>query len=138
MAIGRRSATRTSLSLCRAGKAVSSSHRVWKGDISEGTCLREELWIFLRNEAVVLVSGLIYFKIVAAMKLKVQTGIEGMTGGKAVVGEDLKPEGKVRFGGEIWTATGLGEKFLRGKTVKIFGFQGLRLIVGEPNRDTKR
>lgn len=88
--------------------------------------------------AVVLVSGLIYFKIIAAMKLKVQTGIEGMTGGKAVVVEDLKPEGKVRFGGEIWTATGLGEKFLRGKTVKIFGFQGLQLIVGEPNRNTKR
>jgi membrane-bound ClpP family serine protease len=87
--------------------------------------------------AVVLVSGLIYFKVVAAMKSKVQTGIEGMTGGEAVVVEDLKPEGMVRFEGEIWTATALGEEFLRGKTVRIFGFQGLQLIVGEPNRDKK-
>jgi membrane-bound ClpP family serine protease len=87
--------------------------------------------------AVVLVSGLVYFKVAAAMKSKIQTGLEGMKGEEAVVVEDLKPEGKVRFGNEIWTATALGEKFIKGKTVRIFGFQGLELVVGNPSRDEK-
>lgn len=79
---------------------------------------------------VVLGTGLVYFKIVAAMKSKVQTGMEGMRGSEAVVVEEINPEGRVRFGNEIWDATAQGEKFPKGKKVRIFGYQGLKLVVG--------
>jgi len=82
--------------------------------------------------AVLFGTGFIYFKIIAAMKSKVKTGMEGMTDGEAVVMEDIDPEGKVRFGNEIWAATAEGKKFFKGQMVKIYGFQGLRVIVGDP------
>ncbi len=83
--------------------------------------------------SVVLATGFVYFKIVAAMKSKVLTGMDGMTGEEAVVVEGLNPEGKVRFGDEIWAATARGKTFIKGKRVGIHGFEGLKLIVGPPN-----
>jgi membrane-bound ClpP family serine protease len=79
--------------------------------------------------AVVLVSAFVYLKVVAAMKSRVHTGLEAMTGEEAVVVEDINPEGRVRFGHEIWEATGKGKKFIKGKKVRIREIQGLRLIV---------
>jgi len=81
--------------------------------------------------AVLLATGFVYFKIIAAMKSKVQTGMEGMTDGEAVVVEDINPEGKVRFGNELWAATSAGRRFFKGERVKIYGFQGLKVIVGD-------
>jgi len=65
------------------------------------------------------------------MKSKVQTGVEGMTNGEAVVVEDIDPEGKVRFRNELWAATAEGKRFSKGQRVRIYGFQGLKVIVGE-------
>ncbi|NIM97238.1 MAG: hypothetical protein GTO24_03875 [candidate division Zixibacteria bacterium] len=79
--------------------------------------------------SVLLATGFVYFKIVSAMKSKVQTGLEGMADGEAVVVEDIDPEGKVRFGSEIWTATALGKQFNKGSRVRIFGSEGMKLIV---------
>jgi len=92
---------------------------------------------------VLLASGFVYFKIIAAMKSKVQTGMEGMADGEAVVVEDIDPEGKVRVGNELWAATAEGKRFSEGEMVKIYGFQGLKVIVGEdklglPNGGAKR
>ncbi len=87
--------------------------------------------------AVLLAAGFIYFKIIAAMKAKVQTGMEGMTDGEAVVVEDIDPEGKVRFRNELWAATATGRRFSKGERVKIFGFQGLKVIVGDSLRDKR-
>jgi membrane-bound ClpP family serine protease len=81
--------------------------------------------------AVIVGTGLVYFKILAAMKSRVQTGMESMTGDEAVVVEELKPTGKVRLGGEIWSATSVRGKLGEGKKVRVFGHEGLRLIVGE-------
>jgi membrane-bound ClpP family serine protease len=81
--------------------------------------------------AVVLATAFVYFKIIAAMKSKVQTGIEGMAEGEAVVVEDVAPEGKVRFKNELWAATSSGKRFFKGERVRINGLQGLKLIVGE-------
>ncbi len=81
--------------------------------------------------AVLLATGFVYFKIIAAMKSRVRTGMEGMTGGEAVVVEDIDPEGKIRFGNELWGATAEGKKFFRGQRVKICGFQGLKVVVGD-------
>lgn len=83
--------------------------------------------------AVVLTTAFIYFKIIAAMKAKVETGMEGMTDREAVVVEDIDPEGRVRFKNELWAATAEGKKLFKGQRVKICGFQGLKVIVGNSN-----
>ncbi len=80
---------------------------------------------------VLLAMTFVYFKIIAAIKSKVQTGMEGMTDGEAVVVEDIDPEGKVRFRNELWAATCEGKRFSKGQRVRIFGFQGLKVIVGD-------
>jgi membrane protein implicated in regulation of membrane protease activity len=82
--------------------------------------------------AVLVATGFVYFKIIGAMKSKVQTGMEGMAGREAVVVEDVNPEGKVRVGNEIWAATAEGRKFFKGQMVRIAGIQGLKVIVGDP------
>ena len=87
--------------------------------------------------AVVLFTVFIYFKIIVAMRAKVQTGMEGMTDEEAMVVEDLNPEGKVRFRNEIWAATAKGKRFSKGQRVRIYGFQGLRVIVGDSLRDKR-
>ena len=81
--------------------------------------------------AVLLTMAFVYFKIISAMKSKVQTGVEGMTDGDALVEEDIDPEGKVRFKNELWAATAEGKRFSKGQRVRIHGFQGLKVIVGE-------
>jgi membrane-bound ClpP family serine protease len=81
---------------------------------------------------VILGSGFIYFKIIAAMKSKVETGVEAMTDEEAVVVEDINPEGKVRFGNEIWSAATRDKRFLTGKKVRICSIEGTKLIVGDP------
>jgi membrane-bound ClpP family serine protease len=81
--------------------------------------------------AVLLAMAFVYFKIITAMKSKVQTGVEGMTDGEAVVVEDIDPEGKVRVGNELWAATAEGKRFFKGQRVRICGFQGLKVIVGD-------
>ncbi len=79
--------------------------------------------------AVLLAAAFVYFKIIAAMKSKVRTGMEGMTDGEAVVVEDIDPEGKVRFKNEVWAATTTGKRLFKGQRVKIYGFHGLKMIV---------
>jgi membrane protein implicated in regulation of membrane protease activity len=82
--------------------------------------------------AVLLAMALVYFKIIAAMKSSVQTGMEGMTDRDAIVVEDINPEGKVRFRNELWLASAESKKFFKGQRVKIHGFQGLKVIVRDP------
>jgi membrane-bound ClpP family serine protease len=81
---------------------------------------------------IVLGSGFVYFKIVTAMKSKVETGIEAMTDEEAVVVEEINPEGKVRFGNEIWSAATRDKRFVKGKKVKICAIDGIKVIVDEP------
>jgi membrane-bound ClpP family serine protease len=80
---------------------------------------------------ILLVSGFLYYKIAAAMKAKVRTGREGMTGNEAVVIEDINPEGKVTIWSEIWSATADGKRFHKGQKVEVHGFYGLTAIVGD-------
>ena len=71
----------------------------------------------------------LYFKIFKAMRQDVKTGREAMIGKKALVVEDINPEGKVQYAAEIWDATAKGVCFLKGEQVKISGFSGLVLQV---------
>ena len=61
----------------------------------------------------------------------VQTGQEAMLKKMALVIEDIDPEGKIQYAGEIWYATGDGKRFLKGEKVIIRAFSGLSLIVDE-------
>lgn len=81
--------------------------------------------------ALLLATAFVYFKIIAAMKSKVRTGMEGMTDGEAEVVEDIDPEGKVRFRNELWVATTTGKRLFKGQRVRIYGFHGLKMIVGD-------
>ncbi len=83
---------------------------------------------------ILLVTGFIYFKLIAAIKYKVRTGKEGMKGEEALVVEDINPEGKVMVWSEIWTATANGKRFGKGQKVKVSGFDGLKVIVEDPTR----
>jgi membrane-bound ClpP family serine protease len=78
---------------------------------------------------ILLVGAFLDFKMMESMKLKVQTGFEGMMGEDAVVIEDIDPEGKVEIMDEIWKATANGNTFQKGEKVKVTGAQGLALIV---------
>jgi len=82
--------------------------------------------------AVLFATAFVYFKIIAAMKSRVQTGMEGMIGREAIAVEDIDPDGKVRVGNEIWAATTKDKKFCKDQMVRIYGFQGLKVMVGDP------
>jgi membrane-bound ClpP family serine protease len=85
---------------------------------------------------VVSVSVFIYFKIAMAIRSRVRTGKEAMTGAEALVVQDISPEGKIQFGAELWTAMSGGEKFSAGEVVTIQGFRGLRVVVGSQHCQT--
>jgi membrane-bound ClpP family serine protease len=61
----------------------------------------------------------------------VKTGQEAMLKKKALVIEDIDPEGKIQYANEIWDAKGEGKRFLKGEQVLIKEFSGLSLIVDE-------
>jgi inner membrane protein len=94
-------------------------------------------WIFPFTTALPLyivvlgISLFLYFKIFKAMRQQVKTGREAMIGKKALVVEDINPEGKIEYAGEIWNATARGRCFLKGEQAKITGFRGLLLQVEE-------
>ncbi len=82
---------------------------------------------------ILLGTGFIYFKLIRAMKSKVQTGKEGMVGEEALVIEDINPEGKVMVWSEIWSATANGQRYRKGQKVQVCGFDGLKVVVREPS-----
>jgi membrane-bound ClpP family serine protease len=86
---------------------------------------------------VLLVTAFLYFKIISALRSKVQTGLEAVIDEEALVIEDIDPEGKIgkiMFWSEIWKATAPGKRFRKGEKVKIYGFNGLEAIVGNPTK----
>jgi membrane-bound ClpP family serine protease len=94
-------------------------------------------WVFPLSTALPLylfvtaISFFLYFKVFQAMRRGVQTGQEAMLKKEALVIEDINPEGKILYAGEIWNATGRGKRFLKGEQVLIREFRGLRIIVDE-------
>jgi len=80
---------------------------------------------------ILTISFILYFKVMQAMHQRVRTGQEGMLTQKAIVIQDIDPEGKIQYAGEIWNAKGGGKRFFRGEQVVIREFIGLTLIVDE-------
>ncbi|HLZ81908.1 MAG TPA: nodulation protein NfeD [Ktedonobacteraceae bacterium] len=81
------------------------------------------------------VIGLISFALIAlivrAQRRPVTTGMEGMIGAKAVALTPLLPEGRVRYGGEDWSAVldDPAESADAGSEVRVVAVEGLRLRV---------
>ena len=72
------------------------------------------------------------FLVVRSFRKKAVSGREGMTGKKAVVVEDLRPEGLVRCHGEIWKArSSSGTSFVKGDEVFVTELEGITLVVRE-------
>jgi membrane-bound ClpP family serine protease len=87
---------------------------------------------------ILIVAGFCHYVMFKSMRAKVETGLEAMMGGEALVIENIDPEGKVRFRDEIWTATSRGEKIVEGERVRILDAEGLVLIVERLHEDEKR
>jgi membrane-bound ClpP family serine protease len=84
---------------------------------------------------ILILAAFFYYLMIKSMRAKVQTGLEKMIGGEARVLENIDPEGKVSFKGEIWTAKTRGKRFDEGSRVRILDAEGLVLIVGAPDDD---
>jgi membrane-bound serine protease (ClpP class) len=67
---------------------------------------------------------------VRAQRKKPTTGMEGLVGEKGVVTVALKPEGKIKVHGEIWTATS-SETLSKGTSVRVLAAEGMILKVEE-------
>jgi len=81
--------------------------------------------------SILALSFFLYFKVFQALHEGVKTGQEAMLRKKALVIEDINPEGKIQYAGEIWDAEGEGKRFMKGELVLIKEFRGLSLIVDE-------
>jgi membrane protein implicated in regulation of membrane protease activity len=84
---------------------------------------------------VVLVAGAVAFEVVEtyvflriSRRRRVQVGAETMVGQFATVVKPLRPEGSVRFQGELWRAR-CDEGALPGEEVRVRGLDGLTLEV---------
>jgi membrane-bound serine protease (ClpP class) len=89
-------------------------------------------WLVYTMGALVGAIGLLLLSyIVRVRRLPVNTGVEGMIGAQAVVITALRPQGRVRYGGENWEAE-LDSPDLfaeEGAQVQILSVDGLRLRV---------
>jgi membrane-bound serine protease (ClpP class) len=83
---------------------------------------------------ILLISGLMYWVIVRAMKKRSKVGIEGLIGAEARVLSKLGPHDEaqymVRVRGELWSANSRDD-LKPDETVKILSVSGLTLVVGK-------
>lgn len=82
---------------------------------------------------IALISGVLYWLIVKAMRQPLTTGVDGLIGMEAEVLSQLAPghsaQYLVRAGGETWTACSNNGVLEPGGTVIIRGLRGISLIV---------
>ena len=80
---------------------------------------------------VVGISALLYLVVWRALRLPIETGIEGMIGKEAEVIEELTPEGVIRHRNELWSAEAV-EPIGQGEKVIIMAVDGLVATVRRP------
>ena len=78
---------------------------------------------------ILIVAGFCHYFMYQSMRAKDRSGLEAMIGEKALVMEDIDPEGKIKFKTELWNATTRGKKIETGKKVRILKAEGLVLVV---------
>jgi len=83
--------------------------------------------------ALAAVSVVVFAAALRALRLPVKTGTEGMVGKAARVVEPLRPQGVVRYGGELWQAVA-DEPLEPGTWVRITRVNGMTLQVRRASR----
>lgn len=78
--------------------------------------------------AVLVLTALIAWPVVAAMRRPQLTGIEGMVGARGEALTELAPHGLIRFQGEVWSATA-DERIPAGERVKVVAVDRLHARV---------
>lgn len=79
---------------------------------------------------ILLVSGVIYFKVGRSMQRPVTTGSEAMLGGRVEVIDMNGHEGRVRFNGATWNAVS-DDSFRPGDRAQVLAVDGLTLKIGK-------
>ena len=81
---------------------------------------------------IVLVSGLMYWAIIRAMKKIPTTGVSGLVGSRARVVSELGPSDEAQYlvetDGEMWSANS-PDVLKPGEEVRITGVKGIKLLV---------
>lgn len=80
----------------------------------------------------IVVSLVLYAKVIHAMRQPVQTGREAMLGAVVTVTSGVSSQGQVRYGNELWSAVS-EQRLTVGQRARIVGFDGLRLVVRQSN-----
>jgi membrane protein implicated in regulation of membrane protease activity len=81
---------------------------------------------------ILLISGLMYWAILRAIKTTPVTGASGLVGNKGIVVSKLGPSDEAQYlveaDGELWSANS-SDTLERGEMVSIVGVDGIRLVV---------
>lgn len=77
---------------------------------------------------ILLFSFLFYRKIMDSMRRPIKTGFEEMMGSPAAVVENINPEGRILYKGELWLATSK-DRLKKGERAVIVGREGMVLQV---------
>jgi membrane-bound ClpP family serine protease len=86
---------------------------------------------------VLIASAYCNIAMVWSMRAKAKSGVAAMIGERALVIEDIDPEGKVEVWGEIWMATAKNKRIPAGREVKILDAKGLVLTVHALDEDNE-
>lgn len=89
------------------------------------------------NAAVLLVTLSVALPVFRSLRQPPQTGVEALVGRRGTVITPLNPQGTIRLGSEIWSATS-AEPMAEGREVRVVAVRGLWLTVvpdGAPTGD---
>ncbi len=78
--------------------------------------------------AVVALTALVAWPVVAAMRRPQLTGVEGMIGARGEAITELNPHGVIRYQGEVWSATA-EEPIPGGERVRVLAVDRLQVHV---------
>ncbi len=79
--------------------------------------------------AVAAYSVFTYRKSIQALRTKPVAGLTSMVGSRGEVVRRLAPEGVIKIGGELWTATAVEGSVTEGRTVVVIDQERLKLVV---------
>ncbi len=90
------------------------------------------------NVVLWLVTGVLGYKVVSAMRMPTQDGFKSLIGGEARVVSTVSPSRQylVKVEGELWTAR-CAEALQPGDTVRVTDSEGIKLVVRGKSEDVE-
>jgi membrane protein implicated in regulation of membrane protease activity len=90
-------------------------------------------WVAAALLALIVTKDIVFYPFARrALESPAQSGAAALLGARAIVVDELAPEGKVRIGAELWRAEvrGGGPSLGAGAAVRVAAVRGLTLVVG--------